>query len=101
MNTFDRKGDDQLNPDNNQYDQPRKNLKNILGFGYTLEQEKYNVSIFAKNYFQQNKFTRRIDDENYGPGYEYVDFINTFSSFGISKCWLGRKGDLGYVRYFL
>ncbi|AYN67657.1 TonB-dependent receptor [Euzebyella marina] len=82
LNTFDRKGDDQLNPDNNQYDQPRKNLKNILGFGYTLEQEKYNVSIFAKNYFQQNKFTRRIDDENYGPGYEYVDFINTFSSLG-------------------
>lgn len=82
FNTFNRKGEDQLNPENDSYNRPRKNLKNILGFGYSYEKENYSLSIFSKHYFQQNKFVKRIDDENYGPGYQDVGFVNTFSSLG-------------------
>lgn len=82
LNSFDRKGKDELNPDNDTYDEPRKNLKNIIGAGYTYEGESWNVSVFAKNYFQQNKYEKAIDLGTGYNQYEYLNVVNTFNSLG-------------------
>ncbi|WP_020533177.1 TonB-dependent receptor [Flexithrix dorotheae] len=81
LNSFDRKGEDELNPDNDEFNEPRKNLKNITGFGYTYEGESWNASVFVKNYFQENKFTKVTELEGYNQ-YEYTNTVNTFSSLG-------------------
>ncbi|MEQ9439340.1 MAG: TonB-dependent receptor [Cyclobacteriaceae bacterium] len=81
LNSFDREGQDQLNPDNDDFNEPRKNLKNIIGLGYTFESDAWNASLFVKDYFQQNKFTKVTELEGYN-NYEYTDAVNTFNSLG-------------------
>ncbi|WP_255474040.1 TonB-dependent receptor plug domain-containing protein [Pontibacter qinzhouensis] len=49
-NTFDRKGSDELYPENNSYEQPRKSLKNITGFGYKFDyNERWSSTAFVKH----------------------------------------------------
>lgn len=80
FNTFNRKGEDQLNPDSEAYEQPRKTLKNIVGLGYGYESHNWNLNVFTKHYFQQNKFSTAIDGENRDR--VYVSAINKFSFLG-------------------
>jgi len=61
-NTFNRKGSDELYPESERYEQPRKNIKNILGFGYQLKaSEKWNTSLFAKHFYQRNKYAQSFN----------------------------------------
>ncbi|RLJ71995.1 outer membrane receptor protein involved in Fe transport [Pedobacter alluvionis] len=50
---FNRRGKDELDPDNKLNMQPRENFKNILGLGYRYDMnERFNASVFLKNYNQ-------------------------------------------------
>lgn len=61
-NTFNRKGSDELYPESEKYEQPRKNIKNILGFGYQFKaSEKWNTSFFAKHFYQHNKYSQSFN----------------------------------------
>src|SRR5690606_19366020 len=81
LNTFNRKGEDELRPDNQDYEQPRKTMKNILGLGYGYEADNWNVNVFTKHYFQQNKFSLALDSETSGE-LVYLKRINSFSFLG-------------------
>ncbi|WP_268225366.1 TonB-dependent receptor [Sinomicrobium oceani] len=84
FNTFDRKGRNRLATDSKRYEQPQKTMKNIIGLGYQYESDNWNVSVFGKQYFQQNKFSTRIDVT--GSESEYIKKTNTFnySGYGIA-----------------
>lgn len=61
-NTFNRKGSDELYPESEKYEQPRKNIKNILGFGYQFKaSEKWNTSFFMKHFYQHNKYSQSFN----------------------------------------
>ena len=81
LNTFNRKGEDQLRPDNQDYEQPRKTMKNIIGLGYGYEADNWNVNVFTKHYFQQNKFSLALDSETPGE-LMYHKRTNTFNFLG-------------------
>lgn len=56
FNTFNRKGSDELFPNENRFDFPRITRKNITGLGYIYNNEdKFTSNIFIKNYSQYNK----------------------------------------------
>ncbi|PRD46838.1 TonB-dependent receptor domain-containing protein [Sphingobacterium haloxyli] len=53
FNTFDRKGENELNPNQARYNVPKKTNKNILGAGYIYDvADKWNISVFGKFYHQ-------------------------------------------------
>lgn len=55
FSTFNRKGSDELNPANNDYERPRKTNKNVLGLGYDFAvQEKWSATVFTKYIYQGN-----------------------------------------------
>ncbi|MDG3581226.1 TonB-dependent receptor [Galbibacter pacificus] len=82
FNTFNRKGEDQLDPDSEIYEQPRKTIKNILGLGYGYEAENWSANIFAKQYFQQNKFSQSYNPSGDYGDIAYRDQTNKFSYLG-------------------
>jgi outer membrane receptor protein involved in Fe transport len=54
FNAFDRKGNDALDPDNEEAKLPRKTVKNVAGLGYKFDwNERWNISAFVK-YFMQS-----------------------------------------------
>lgn len=56
FNTFDRKGKNELNPDQSQSRVPKQTNKNVLGAGYSYNAEdRWNVSLFGKLYQQTAK----------------------------------------------
>lgn len=58
LNTFNRKGHDELDPTKAIYEQPFISNKNILGLGYKYNaSEKWNTSLFVKHFSQLNKFS--------------------------------------------
>ena len=82
LNSFNREGSDALNPDNDVYHQPRKTLKNVAGLGYTYTTDDFNASVFAKHYFQQNKFAQSYNPTgNYGD-IAYANRVNAFNNLG-------------------
>lgn len=81
LNYFNRKGEDELNPENDEFDEPRKNMKNIVGLGYTYARESWNGSVFLKEYYQKNEYTKVTELEGYN-NYEYNNTVNTFNSLG-------------------
>lgn len=55
FSSFDRKGHDELNPQNAAYERPQKTQKNILGLAYQYHKDElWNASVFAKHNFQRN-----------------------------------------------
>ncbi|RNL88251.1 TonB-dependent receptor [Sinomicrobium pectinilyticum] len=80
FNTFNRKGRNRLAADSERYEQPQKTMKNIVGLGYQYESENWNATLFGKQYFQQNKFSTRLDTA--GSESEYVKQTGTFNYFG-------------------
>ena len=80
--TFDRKQENQLNPDADQYDSPQKTFKNILGLSYQYTAENWSTTLFTKNYNQVNTF-----DQSYNPTGNYSDVAyfekrDAFNFFG-------------------
>lgn len=82
LNTFNRKGEDELNPENNTYNQPRKTLKNVLGLGYTYEDDNWNASFFLKDYFQENRFTQSYNPTGNSGDVDYINKTNTYNHIG-------------------
>ncbi|MGS2737865.1 TonB-dependent receptor domain-containing protein [Sinomicrobium sp. M5D2P17] len=80
FNTFNRKGRNRLAADSERYEQPQKTMKNIVGLGYQYESENWNATVFGKQYFQQNKFSTRLDTAGSEP--EYIKRTSTFNYFG-------------------
>ncbi len=55
FSTFNRKGSDELNPANNDYERPKKTNKNVLGLGYNFAvQDKWSATVFTKYIYQGN-----------------------------------------------
>jgi outer membrane cobalamin receptor len=53
--TFNRKGSDELMPEDENLRQPRKTQKAIFGIGYRFDaSSKWNTTLFVKEYFQNN-----------------------------------------------
>jgi len=79
VNSFDRQGRDALFPNQDNYEQPRKSLKNIAGLGYQFQKdERFSTSAFIKHYTQINRFALA-----YNPSGEYGDiaYRNEKASF--------------------
>lgn len=58
LNSFDRRGKDEMQPGAEQYDQPRRTLKNVLGLGYKFDfSERWNSSVFAKQFHQRTTYS--------------------------------------------
>lgn len=66
--TFDRKGSDELYPENERYELPSKTQKNITGISYQYNHDgKWSVSALFKNYFQDLHYTSTYNpSENWG-----------------------------------
>lgn len=63
--TFNRKGNDQLNPDNELNRQPRKNYKNVIGSAYQFSSgNSFNLTLFYKNYNQSTVSFNQYRDQN-------------------------------------
>lgn len=85
FNTFNRKGSDPLNPGSNLYEQPRINVKNILGVAYKYDySERWSTSLFAKNFYQQNKYS-----VSYNPTGNYGDIAYMHQKDGYTKLGYG------------
>ncbi|WP_246073286.1 TonB-dependent receptor [Formosa sediminum] len=81
-NTFDRVGQNELNPDSEIYEQPKKNKKNITGLGFDYKRDNWNASIFLKQYFQKNTFADAYNPTgNYGD-VAYRDYTDKFNATG-------------------
>ncbi|GAA5225329.1 TonB-dependent receptor [Membranihabitans marinus] len=82
FNSFNRQGSDALFPDNDAYDRPKKNLKNISGLGYNLKFEEWDGSIFMKNYNQQNYFSQSYNPTGIYGDVAYVNAHNSTNLLG-------------------
>jgi outer membrane receptor protein involved in Fe transport len=88
--TFSRKGKDELFPIDEKYDQPKKVNKNILGVGYKFDyNEKWNTSIFVKNYSQRNRFSQSYNPSgNWGDiAYKQLESKVNKQGYGLATTW--------------
>ena len=66
LNTFNRKGNDELNPNNEANKMPKISNKNILGLSYQYtHNSKWNTMLFFKEYLMHNKSHNVYNDEYY------------------------------------
>ncbi len=64
FNTFNRKGSDPLNPQNDAYESPQRSRKHVLGIGYQFQQAGvWNINVFTK-FIQQNNLGRNNTNSN-------------------------------------
>ena len=82
FNTFSREGHDELNPDEEIYSRPKKTRKNVSGLSYQYEQENWNASLFAKHYFQNNRYAQPYNPTGIHGDVAYENKSNAFSYFG-------------------
>lgn len=83
FNSFNRKGSDELYPENDNYDQPRKSIKNITGLGYKYEiSEKWSTSVFLKHFFQKNNYSQSYNPTGNWGDLAYLNQVNTFNTIG-------------------
>jgi len=84
-NTFNRKGSDELYPESDKYEQPRKNVKNILGLGYQFKaSEHWNTSLFTKHFYQHNKYS-----QSYNPSGNWGDVAYLVQENSLNKIGYG------------
>lgn len=82
-NTFNRKGSDELNPDDEAIRQPKKTDKHVFGAGYKFDVgSRWNVTAFVKEYLLKSKSHKVLDNE-------YYVQQNTLSNqgYGIAGTW--------------
>lgn len=83
MNTFNRKGADELFPENEKYDLPMINTKNVLGIGYKYDHnEKWNSSAFVKHFYQRNKYSQSYNPSGNWGDVAYLIQKNSFNEIG-------------------
>lgn len=81
FSSFDRKQENLLNSEENNYNQPRKSFKNVLGLGYQIEKNSWSATAFVKNYNQVNNFIqsyRESSDEEI----RQIERHNRLNNFG-------------------
>ncbi|MFV0420313.1 MAG: TonB-dependent receptor [Dysgonomonas sp.] len=72
-NTFDRKGKDELYPDSENYSQPRKTTKNVIGLGYKFDyNEAWSTSLFIKQFHQKTSY---FETQTGAGGWGTTDYI--------------------------
>ncbi|WP_254560629.1 TonB-dependent receptor [Dyadobacter diqingensis] len=63
-NTFNRKGEDVLNPNDESIRLPKKTDKNVIGLGYRYDiSSKWNTTFFFKEYIQKSKSSNVLNNE--------------------------------------
>ena len=83
LNTFNRKGEDELNPNSKANKMPKQSNKNILGLSYQFSYDsKWTTMIFFKEYFQKNKSHRVYNDE-----YIIQSSNNNNNGYGIASTY--------------
>ncbi|RAI97561.1 outer membrane receptor protein involved in Fe transport [Chitinophaga skermanii] len=82
--TFNRKGSDATSPNSQSLKQPRKTQKHILGLGYKLDASpKWSMSVFAKEYLQQNTSSLAYTVDSLGWGNTaYKEQTKSFTKTG-------------------
>lgn len=83
LNRFDRKGKDELYPESEKYDQPRKTTKNVSGLEYKFNlKDVVSASAFIKNYLQKSSyFETKAGAGGWGTT-DYVPVDKTHSAWG-------------------
>ncbi|QRR01298.1 TonB-dependent receptor [Dyadobacter sandarakinus] len=82
-NTFNRRGEDELFPDAEKYEQPRINRKNVLGLGYKFDyNERWNTSVFVKRFTQNNKYSVSYNPTGNWGDNAFLEQKNSFSKLG-------------------
>lgn len=92
-NTFNRKGSDRLDPEDEIYKHPKRTFKNVLGLGYRYKDEKWSSSLFLKHYTQVNRFA-----QSYNPSGEYGDIAYRNRKSTFSKIGYGITGTYFFTR---
>ncbi|WP_130856985.1 TonB-dependent receptor [Olivibacter jilunii] len=83
VTTFNRKGSDELFPEDENYDQPRKTRKNVLGFGYRFAaNEKWNTSVFAKHFYQRTDYSQSYKPSGGWGDVAYNQLSNSINKIG-------------------
>lgn len=83
LNSFNRKGHDPLFPDEANYDQPRKNIKNVIGIGYRFTpNEKWSTSIFSKYFHQRSKYSQSYNPSGSWGDVAYNELAVSTDKFG-------------------
>lgn len=81
--TFNRKGSDELYPDDNKYEIPQKAIKNILGLGYKYEvTDKWSATLFGKYLMQEAKTSAPYNPSGNWGDVAYRNQKNTVNNFG-------------------
>lgn len=66
ITTFNRKGKNKFDPDNEADRQPKKTTKNIAGLGYRFDWDtRWSTSLFAKHYYQASETNTKANGEFY------------------------------------
>lgn len=90
--TFNRRGSDELYPENEAYERPRKSSKNVTGIDYRYNHNgKWSVTAFFKNYFQNLQFA-----SSYNPSGNWGDVAYVNNQTNYNKIGYGAAGT-----YFL
>lgn len=83
FSTFNRKGSDQLYPENDNYDQPRISKKNITGLGYKYKfDERWLTTVFVKHYAQSNRYSQVYNPTGNWGDESYLEQENKYSELG-------------------
>lgn len=88
-NTFNRKGINDLDPQNARYEQPQIALKNVLGIGYKFDYNtRWSTSVFGKNYNQKTKYSVSYTPEGTNDiAYRKVGNGYNFWGYGIASSY--------------
>ncbi|PWJ60485.1 outer membrane receptor protein involved in Fe transport [Dyadobacter jejuensis] len=82
-NTFNRRGEDELFPDAEKYEQPKVNKKNVLGLGYKYDySERWNTSVFLKQFTQYNQYSVSYNPSGNWGDNAYEEQKNSFTKLG-------------------
>ena len=83
FSTFNRKGSDELFPENEMYEQPKKSAKNISGLGYKYNfNDRWITTLFIKHYAQSNKYSQVHNPSGNWGDESYLEQENTYSELG-------------------
>lgn len=92
FNRFDRKGEDEVNPNNQLYRNPQIVSKSIIGLGYRFDWKKrFTVSAFAKQYLMSGQARYMTDVYTYRT-WNKKDLGRRHSGLGLAAQWTIRKG---------
>lgn len=90
--TFNRRGSDELFPENEAYERPRKSSKNVTGVDYRYNHDgKWSVTAFFKNYYQKLRYA-----SSYNPTGNWGDVAYDNQKTNYNKVGYGAAGT-----YFL